>query len=35
MGVKINQLNNQEKKVPEEFKQLAKDIDEKGFITNS
>ena len=35
MGVKINQLNNQEKKVPEEFKQLAKDFAEKGFITTS
>ena len=35
MGVKINPSENQEKKIPEEFKKLAKDFSEKGFITTS
>ena len=28
-------LNNREKEIPEEFKQLAKDFSENGFITTS
>ena len=35
MGVKIKPSENQEKKIPEEFKKLAKDFSEKGFITTS
>ena len=35
MGVKINPSENQNKKIPEEFKKLAKDFSEKGFITTS
>ena len=35
MGIKINPLANKEKQIPEEFKELAKDFAEKGFITTS
>jgi hypothetical protein len=35
MGVDIRTLEDKEKKIPEEFKQLAKDFTEKGFITTS
>ena len=34
MGVRINSSDNQ-KKIPDEFKDLAKDFAEKGFITTS
>ncbi len=33
MGIKQNSMT--EKKIPEEFKDLAKDFAEKGFITTS
>ena len=35
MGIKINTLSNNQKEIPEEFKDLAKDFAEKGFITTS
>ena len=35
MGVTNNHLDDKTKKIPEEFKQLAKDFAEKGFITTS
>ena len=35
MGIKINQFENKQKEIPEEFKDLAKDFAEKGFITTS
>ena len=35
MGIKINQSDQKQKKIPEEFKDLAKDFAEKGFITTS
>ena len=35
MGIKINTLPNSQKEIPEEFKDLAKDFAEKGFITTS
>ena len=35
MGIKMNLSNNKEKEIPEEFKNLAKDFAEKGFITTS
>ena len=28
-------MNLEEKKIPDEFKQLAKDFSEKGFVTTS
>ena len=34
MGIKFN-LSQKEKRIPEEFKDLAKDFAEKGFITTS
>ena len=33
MGIKMNLNINKEKQMPEEFKDLAKDFAEKGFIT--
>ena len=35
MGIKIDTLSNKQKEIPEEFKDLAKDFAEKGFITTS
>ena len=35
VGIKLESFNDKEKKIPEEFKQLAKDFSEKGFITTS
>ena len=35
MGIKIDSLSNKKKEIPEEFKDLAKDFAEKGFITTS
>ena len=35
MGIKIDPFSNKEKQIPEEFKDLAKDFAEKGFITTS
>ena len=35
MGIKINSFSEKEKQIPEEFKQLAKEFTEKGFITTS
>ena len=35
MGVKLESSTDKEKLIPEEFKQLAKDFSEKGFITTS
>ena len=35
MGIKMNLNTNKEKQIPEEFKDLAKDFAEKGFITTS
>ena len=35
MGVKFDLSSEKEKKIPEEFKELAKDFAEKGFITTS
>ena len=35
MGIKMNLNINKEKQIPEEFKDLAKDFAEKGFITTS
>jgi len=35
MGIKLNPLENKKKEIPEEFKQLAKDFADKGFITTS
>ena len=35
MGIKINLNSDKQKKIPEEFKDLAKDFAEKGFITTS
>ena len=35
MGINLNLNENKEKKIPEEFKKLAKDFAEKGFITTS
>ena len=34
MGIKFN-FNSEKQKIPEEFKDLAKDFAEKGFITTS
>jgi NADH-quinone oxidoreductase subunit B len=35
MGIKIESFSEKEKQIPDEFKQLAKDFSEKGFITTS
>ena len=35
MGIKSGLNSDKEKKIPEEFKDLAKDFAEKGFITTS
>ena len=35
MGIKIDTLSSRQKEIPEEFKDLAKDFAEKGFITTS
>jgi NADH-quinone oxidoreductase subunit B len=35
MGIKIDSFSEKEKKIPEEFKELAKEFSEKGFITTS
>ena len=35
MGIKTDFLSDKQKKIPEEFKDLAKDFAEKGFITTS
>ena len=35
MGIKLNQLKDKQDQIPEEFKDLAKDFAEKGFITTS
>ena len=35
MGIKADMLNTKQKEIPEEFKDLAKNFAEKGFITTS
>ena len=35
MGIKFNLNSEREKKIPEEFRDLAKDFADKGFITTS
>ena len=35
MGIKMNFNSDKQKQIPEEFKDLAKDFAEKGFITTS
>ena len=35
MGIKIDPLLSKQKQIPDEFKDLAKDFAEKGFITTS
>ena len=35
MGVKMEIFNKKEKEIPEEFKKIAKDFSEKGFVTTS
>ena len=35
MGIINDTLANKQKEIPEEFKDLAKDFAEKGFITTS
>ena len=35
MGIKFNLSQDKQKQIPEEFKDLAKDFAEKGFITTS
>ena len=35
MGIKLDTFSNKQKEIPEEFKDLAKDFAEKGFITTS
>ena len=35
MGIKLNPFKEKQKGIPEEFKDLAKDFAEKGFITTS
>ena len=35
MGIKFNFKSDKKKRIPEEFKDLAKDFAEKGFITTS
>ena len=35
MGIKFGLASNKEKQIPDEFKDLAKDFAQKGFITTS
>ena len=35
MGIKLDTLSAKQKEIPAEFKDLAKDFVEKGFITTS
>ena len=35
MGIKMEIFNKKEKEIPEEFKKIAKDFSEKGFVTTS
>ena len=35
VGIKLNSFSDKQKEIPEEFKDLAKDFAEKGFITTS
>ena len=35
MGIKFGLSSEKQKQIPEEFKELAKDFAEKGFITTS
>ena len=35
MGIKFDTFSKNKKEIPEEFKELAKDFAEKGFITTS
>ena len=35
MGINLNSLKNKQDQIPEEFKDLAKNFAEKGFITTS
>ena len=35
LGLVMINLNRKEEKIPEEFKKIAKDFSEKGFITTS
>ena len=35
MGIKLDSFSEKEKKIPQEFKQLAKEFSEKGFITTT
>ena len=35
MGVKLDSFSETNKKIPDEFKELAKNFAEKGFITTS
>ena len=35
MGVNFGSFSSKQKEIPEEFKDLAKDFAEKGFITTS
>ncbi len=35
MGLNFLNSQNKKKKIPEEFKQIAKDFSEKGFVTTS
>ena len=35
MGIKFNLTQDKKKQIPEEFKDLAEDFAEKGFITTS
>ena len=34
-GTKMIDFNNKQDKIPEEFKKIAKDFSEKGFVTTS
>ena len=35
MGIKISSNEDKQKNIPDEFKEIAKDFAEKGFITTS
>ena len=35
MGLNFSNFKDKEKKIPEEFRQIAKDFSEKGFVTTS
>ena len=35
MGIKFDFKTDKQKQIPEEFKDLAKDLADKGFITTS